>query len=197
LPIATQTGIQNTANAQCGCTTGNPANANVRVDQRQNTSELITLDGWELTYVQPLDFLLQGAGFTVNYTHIEQESEGGLPGAASSAITGLSPFTYNIAAFYENHGFSGRLTYSVRDAFVEFLGNNENNIAGNNYAQDRKYLDASFSYKLPMDMDISISLEVQNILNEQLLTYFRSDEFTPRASFAPGRQMLLGISGSF
>ena len=43
LPIATQTGIQNTANAQCGCTTGNPNDANVRVDQRQNTSELITL----------------------------------------------------------------------------------------------------------------------------------------------------------
>ena len=74
----------------------------------------------------------------------------------------------------------------MRDAFVEFLGNNENNIAGDNYAQERKYLDASFSYKLPMDTDISISLEVQNILNEQLLTYFRSDEFTPRASFAPG-----------
>ena len=197
LPIATQTGIQNTANAQCGCTTGNPNNANVRVDQRQNTSELITLDGWELTYVQPLDFLLQGAGFTVNYTHIDQESEGGLPGAPSSAITGLSPFTYNVTGFYENHGFSGRLTYSVRDAFVEFLGNNENNIAGDNYAQERKYLDASFSYKLPMDMDFSISLEVQNILNEQLLTYFRSDEFTPRASFAPGRQLLLGFSGSF
>ena len=64
-------------------------------------------------------------------------------------------------------------------------------------AQKRKYLDASFSYKLPMDTDISISLELQNITNEQLLTYFRSDQFTPRASFAPGRQMLLGISGSF
>ena len=39
----------------------------------------------------------------------------------SSAITGLSPFTYNVTAFYENFGFSGRLTWSVRDAFVEFL----------------------------------------------------------------------------
>jgi outer membrane receptor protein involved in Fe transport len=85
----------------------------------------------------------------------------------------------------------------VRDAFVEFLGNNENNIRGDNYAQERKYLDASFSYKLPMDADISISLELQNILNEQLLTDFRNDQYTPRASFAPGRQMLIGISGSF
>jgi TonB-dependent receptor len=197
LPIATQTGIQNTANAQCGCTTGNVNDALVRVDQRQNTSEVITLDGWEVTYVQPLDFLLKGAGFTVNYTHIDQKSEGGLPGAASSAVTGLSPFTYNVTAFYENYGFSGRLTWSVRDAFIEFLGNNENNIAGDNYAQERKYLDASFSYKLPTETSISISLELQNLTNEQLLTYFRGDALTPRASFAPGRQLLLGVSGSF
>jgi hypothetical protein len=169
----------------------------VRVDQRQNTSEVITLDGWEVTYVQPLDFVLQGAGFSVNYTHIDQKSEGGLPGAASSAVTGLSPFTYNVTAFYENFGFSGRLTWSVRDAFIEFLGNNENNIPGDNYAQKREFLDASFGYKLPTSTDISISLELQNLTNEQLLTYFRNDPLTPRASFAPGRQMLLGISGRF
>jgi TonB-dependent receptor len=190
LPIATQNGLTSAGQ-------GNPANAPVRVDQRQNTSELITLEGWEVTYVQPLDFLLQGAGFSMNYTHIDQKSEGGLPGAPSSAITGLSPFTYNVTAFYENHGFSGRLIYSVRDAFIEFLGNNENNIPGDNWAQERKYLDASFSYTLPGESKVSISLEVQNILNEQLLTYYRNDQYTPRASFAPGRQLLLGVSGSF
>jgi TonB-dependent receptor len=197
LPVATQTGIQNIANAQCSCTTGNVNTANVRVDQRFNTDELITLDGVELTYVQPLDFLLKGSGVTLNYTHIKQKSEGGLPGAASSAITGLSPFTYNVTAFYENFGFSGRLTWSVRDSFVEFLGNNENNLAGDNYAQKRSYLDASFGYKLPMETNLSISLELQNLTNEQLLTYFRDDPLTPRASFAPGRQILLGVSGSF
>ena len=49
----------------------------------------------------------------------------------------------------------------------------------------------------PMGGEVSISLELQNLTNEQLLTYFRSDPLTPRASFAPGRQMLLGISGKF
>jgi TonB-dependent receptor len=197
LPVATQTGIQNIANAQCGCTTGVVNNALVRVDQRFNTDELITLDGIEVTYVQPLDFLLKGAGVSINYTHIKQKSEGGLPGAPSSAITGLSPFTYNVTAFYENFGFSGRVSWSVRDSFIEFLGNNENNLAGDNYAQKRSYLDASFSYKLPMETSLSISLELQNLTNEQLLTYFRDDPLTPRASFAPGRQVLLGVSGSF
>jgi hypothetical protein len=133
----------------------------------------------------------------LNYTHIKQKSEGGLAGAPSSAITGLSPYTYNVTAFWENYGVSARVTWSVRDAFVEFLGNNENNIQGDNWAQTRKYLDASFSYKLPTETNISISLELQNLTNEQLLTYFRDDPLTPRASFAPGRQVLLGVVGSF
>jgi len=38
---------------------------------------------------------------------------------------------------------------------------------------------------------------MQNLTNAQLLTYFRDDPTTPRASFAPGRQILLGVSGSF
>jgi len=197
LPIATQTGLRNAANAACQCTTGNPNDAIVRVDQRQNTTEVITLEGWELTYVQPLDMLLQGSGFSLNYTHIDQESEGGLPGQPSSAIYGLSPYTYNLTAFYENFGFSGRLTWSVRDSFIEQFPVNENGMPGDNYAQKRSYLDASFSYKLPTETDISISLELQNLTNEQLLTYFNNDALMPRASFAPGRQVLFGVSGSF
>ena len=48
-----------------------------------------------------------------------------------------------------------------------------------------------------METDLSISLELQNLTNEQLLTYFRDDALTPRASFAPGRQVLIGLVGSF
>jgi len=186
--------------AQASLTTrgnGNPQNALVRVNQRQNTDEVIHLYGWELTYVQPLDFMLQGSGVSINYTNISQYSTGGLPNAPSSAVTGLSPYTYNVTAFYENHGFSGRVAYSVRDDYLSFLGNNDQNIAGDNFAQKSGYLDASFSYKLPMDTDLSISLELQNILNEQQLTLFRNDDYMPRTAFAPGRQILLGVFGSF
>ena len=190
LPPAAQASLATRGN-------GNPNAALVRVNQRQNTSEVIHLYGWELTYVQPLDFMLQGAGVSFNYTNISQYSTGGLPGAPSSAVTGLSPYTYNITAFYENHGFSGRLAYSVRDDYVAFLGNNDQNIAGDNFAQKSGYLDASFSYKPPMDTNLSISLELQNITNEQQLTLFRNDDYMPRTAFAPGRQVLLGLFGSF
>jgi TonB-dependent receptor len=197
LPIAAQSSLRTRALAQTGNASDDPNIALVRVDQRQNTDETIKLYGFELTYNQPLDFLLQGSGLTFNYTNISQYSVGGAPGAPSSAVTGLSKYTYNVTAFYENHGFMGRLSYAFRDAYIAFLGNNENNIQGDNWAQPTGYLDASFSYTLPTDSDISLSLEVQNITNEQQLVYFRNDAQTPRASFAPGRQLLLGISGSF
>lgn len=174
-----------------------PNLALVRVNQRQNTDEVIHLYGFELTYNQPLDFLLKGAGVALNYTRVTQYSTGGLPGAPSSAVVGLSPYTYNVTAFYENAGFSGRLSYAVRDTYISFLGNNDQNIAGDNWAQKSGYLDASFGYKLPTDMDFSITLELQNITNEQQLTYFRDDQYMPRTAFAPGRQLLIGFNGSF
>lgn len=197
LAIAAQTSLITRAQAQSGGASSDPNIALVRVNQRQNTSEIIHLYGFELTYTQPLDFLLKGAGFSLNYTNISQYSTNGLPGAPSSAVTGLSPYTYNITAFYENHGFSGRLSYAVRDSYIAFLGNNDQNIPGDNFAQKSGYLDGSFSYKLPTDTEISISLELQNITNEQQLTFFRNDAFMPRTAFAPGRQVLLGVSGSF
>ncbi|HVQ12490.1 MAG TPA: hypothetical protein VMS40_02825, partial [Vicinamibacterales bacterium] len=195
LPIATQTSLIARSTAQGDG--GDPNLALVRVDQRQNTEEIIDLYGFEINYVQPLDFLLQGSGFSINYTNISQYSTGGPAGAPSSAVTGLSPYTYNITGFYENAGFSGRLSYAFRDAYINFLGNNDQNIQGDNWSQPQGYLDASFSYKLPWKTDISISLEAQNITNEQQLIYFRNDPNTPRQSFAPGRQVLLGVSGSF
>ena len=112
-------------------------------------------------------------------------------------MTGLSPYTYNITAFYENYGFSGRLSYAVRDNYIAFLGNNDQNIPGDNFAQKSGYLDGSFSYKLPTETNISVSLELQNILNEQQLPFFRNNAYMPRTAFAPGRQILLGVSGSF
>ena len=194
LPPAAQASLLSRAQANGS---NDPLTAPVTVSQRQNTDEVIDLYGFELTYTQPLDFLLQGSGFTLNYTNISQYSTGGLPGAPSSAVVGLSPYTYNLTAFYENHGFSGRLSYAVRDDYIAFLGNNDQNVAGDNFAQKSGYLDASFGYKLPTEMDFSITLELQNITNEQQLTYFRSNAYMPRTAFAPGRQVLLGLSGSF
>ena len=145
--------------------------------------------------MQPLDFLLKGAGVHAELHAHQAEIRGRSAGCAVERDHG------SLAVHVQRHGVLRELRILGAPDVLgarylhRFLGNNENNIPGDNFAQKRSYLDASFSYKLPMDTDLSICLELQNLTNEQLLTYFRNDPLTPRASFAPGRQILLGVVG--
>ena len=154
--------------------------------------EVIDLYGFELTYTQPLDFLLKGAGFTFNYTNISQYSTGGLPGAPSSAVT------WAFAVHVQPHGLlrESRVLGPpvVRGArqLHRLPRQQRSEHRRRQLRAEERYLDGSFSYKLPTEMDFSISLELQNITNEQQLTYFRSNAYMPRTAFAPGRQILLG-----
>jgi TonB-dependent receptor len=173
----------------------------VNIDQRQNTPETITLTGLELTLLQPLDFVLNGLGFAANYTRIDQESEGAPPVAGSraslgSAVTGLSPNTYNLSVYFERAAFSSRLSYNYRDAFVTFIGP-QNNIEGNGVALKSEYLDASLSFGLPWFENTRVSFEAQNLLNQIQLTRIDGDPDLPYDARAPGRTFLLGLSGHF
>lgn len=180
---------------------GDPNAAIVNVDQRQNTPETITLKGVELTLLQPLDILLNGLGFTANFTHIDQSSTGAPPAAGTrgvlgSAVTGLSPNTYNLSVYFERGGFSSRLSYNYRDAFVTFLGP-QNNFEGNGIADKSEYLDASLGFDMPGFDSIRVSLEAQNLLDEVQFTTVDGDDALPYQAYAPGRTYLLGFSGRF
>jgi TonB-dependent receptor len=181
---------------------GDPNAALVSVNQRQNTPETITLRGVEVMWLQPLDFLLQGLGFAANYTHIDQSSQGAPPAAAGqrenpgSAITGLSPNTYNLTVFFERSVFSSRLSYNYRDPFVVFLGP-QNNFEGNGVAARSQYLDASLGLTLPWLNESRITLEAQNLLNEFQINRMDGHGDTPFQAHAPGRTFLLGLEGRF
>jgi TonB-dependent receptor len=181
---------------------GDPNAALVTVNQRENTPEKITLTGVELTLLQPLDFLLQGLGVAANYTHIDQSSEGAPQVAAGqrenpgSAVTGLSPNTYNMTLFFERNSFSSRLSYNYRDPFVAFLGP-QNNFEGNGVATKSQYLDASLSLTLPWLNDSRVTLEASNLLNQYQLTRIDGNVDTPYNARAPGRTFVLGLAGRF
>jgi TonB-dependent receptor len=179
---------------------GDPNAALVNVQQRQNTPETITLKGLEFTLLQPLDFLLRGLGFTANYTRINQSSQGAPEAAAGtrqspgSAVTGLSPNTYNLSVYFERQAFSTRLSYNQRDAYVSFLGP-QNNIEGDGIASKGEYLDASLSFRLWEQG--RITFEAQNLLNEIQLTTLDGNPDLPYGAYAPGRTFVLGLSGNF
>ncbi len=64
---------------------GGPGAATVNIQQQVNASGALTVNGLEVNWVQPLDFLLErvhlkGFGFSANFTLIDQFGRGAAPG---------------------------------------------------------------------------------------------------------------------
>lgn len=170
------------------------ASAPILVSQQVNAPGNLEIEGAELTWVQPLDFLFNGLGFNTNYTHIYQRGEGA--GAPAKAI-GVSPETYNFTAYWENYGASVRLTYVWNDKQVS-SGPNQNGILGAELMTDaRGQLDLSTSYEFA---DVigkpQVSFSVSNITNEPLRMTFAYDSAT-YSSFKTGYIATLGLKASF
>src|SRR5690606_6809853 len=63
----------------------------------------VDLSGFELIWVQPLDFILEGLGFNASANKISQASDDG------TLITGVAD-SRNMTLFYENPTFQTRVT---------------------------------------------------------------------------------------
>jgi TonB-dependent receptor len=173
---------------------GGPNAATVTVSQQVNADGVLTILGQEVTWVQPLDFVLKGSGFTANATHVEQNPRG--TGAPAQAV-GVSPWSYNVTGYYEDHGATVRLSYVWNDAQVS-SGNNQNGIPFatlNTDARGQWDLSASYEFKgLPTSP--RVTLDVINITEEPQRSTFQWDNaaFT---FYQPGRQIIFGIRGKF
>lgn len=173
---------------------GGPNVATVTVEQQVNASGSLNIEGAEITWVQPLDMILEGLGFNANYTHINQKSEGS--GAPAIAV-GVSPETYNFTAYWENYGASIRLTYSWNDKSYA-SGNNQNStLAAYLYSEARGQLDLSSSYRFEgMTGEPEVSLNISNLTGEPLRTTWGYDTAT-FTYYDPGMIVTLGLRASF
>jgi TonB-dependent receptor len=168
---------------------GGPATAVVTITKPINAQDLI-LRGVELTWQQPLDFLLKGLGFSANGTHITQRSDSGL------FAPGVSPYSYNIQAYYENYGVSLSLDYVWTDKTVA-LNPPQNNLPVGLIADKRGQLDLSLGYQLPFFGDaVRLTLDAENLTNQPLRTIF-GYENAPYSVYYPGREVLLGFRAKF
>jgi TonB-dependent receptor len=164
-------------------------NSTVTLIRPINLDKLL-LQGVELTWVQPLDFIVKGLGFSANATKIEQSSSTGL------FAPGVAPYRYNLQGFYEDHGLSVSLNYVWNDESVAANGP-QNNINVPLKAEARGQLDASVGYQLPFaDKAFRLTLDALNITNAPLRTTFGYDN-APYSVYYPGRQVLLGLRASF
>lgn len=135
--------------------------------RKRDTRGVTTYQGFELGYNQTFDFLpepFNGLGVIANYTHIEADN-----GQDKLALTSLSKETYNLIGFYENDGFSARVTLNHRSPFVMndgfFWGNNS--FLGTNpgkLEKARHQIDLSFGYDI--NENIKVSFDALNINND-------------------------------
>jgi TonB-dependent receptor len=161
-----------------------------------NVEGSTALKGFEAVWVQPLDNLVNGLGFNVSVTKINQSSA-----SPDSNVLGISPWSYNIVGYYENDAFQLRLTYFHQDDAVA-SGPTDSNYDGDplplRRAIDiaRSQVDLSASYRLPTEMDLVVTFDGYNLTNEPVGQWY---EYTGTVNqiYYPGATYTLGLRGSF
>jgi TonB-dependent receptor len=173
---------------------GGPDAATVTVTQQVNAGGVLTIRGYELNWVQPLTFLVDGLGFTANYTRVYQSASGA--GAPPVAI-GVSPYTYNLTGYYEKGPMSVRLSWTYNDDQIS-SGPNQNSVPVAQLRTDaRGQLDMSASYELDfIPFSPRLTFDAINLTDEPQRQTF---EYTNAAFtyYKPGRAFLVGLRAKF
>ncbi len=133
-----------------------------------NNEEAI-INGFELA-VQHF-FGDSGFGVQANYTTVDGDVEFNdlLIGEAQFALVGLSD-TANLSLIYENYGFSGRIAYNWRDAFLDNTNQFNNNPS---YTEEYSQIDLNVSYDI--NDNFQVFFEGINIAGEDSRRYGRSE----------------------
>ncbi|MEI9994432.1 MAG: TonB-dependent receptor [Rhizomicrobium sp.] len=205
--------------ARAGCanyhtaTDADVADTSLSVTEQLNSPGLKIINGIELGYVQPLDFLLEpyglkGFGLTGNLTIIDQKATGSVP----SIATGVAPFTYNVTAYYDDGSLSARLSYGFADTSYASLSNQQNvclpagsspNCQTGAYLFSKAYGQADFSSSIHLNRffgdlpsDPELTFDVQNIFSAKQVSYFQLPDAV-HSYYIKGQTYLFGIRGTF
>ena len=134
-----------------------------------NTTEKISVEGFELAIQQNLDFLpfpWSGFGGVFNYTNLRQSG-------SELELTRVSPESFNVIGYWEHKGISLRLAYNWRDDQTlrganSFLGTNART------RESTERLDFVGSYQL--NDQTKLFLRAFNLTDDVGVEYLGSDE---------------------
>lgn len=190
IPFNQLSGNQQTAINQ----RGGPDTATVWVNQPQNAEGKLKLSGVELLWVQPLSFVMQGLGYTVNFTTVDQKTSGS---NTPTFATGVSENIFNLTGYYENERLTMRLSYSWYDEQIG-SGLNADNVAGaQRFIESRGQWDFSGSYEFSnLPTSPKLTLNLINFAGDPQREIF-SHGNAPFTYYDPGYTAILGISGTF
>jgi len=193
IPFATLTPTQ-----QAGINgRGGEAAATVNLQKQVNASGQLKIQGVEATWVQPLGRLwqpLDGFGYSFNWTHIKQTTDGaGLPAQAF----GVSPNTYNATVYFEKYNASIRLSYVWSAAQIAAGFNQQGIPLAELFTDAYGQLDMSASYTFAsLPTTPALTLNAINLTSERQRGTQQFSNAT-NSLYNPGYQILLGVHGKF
>ena len=159
------------------------------------------LQGLEISLNTRMDNYIDGffSGFGASLNVALIESEYTTPEGKVFALPGQSDTNYNASIFYEDHGFSARLTYRYRS---EWLDETETgavfNLGGGVYWAAQNRLDASVRYDLEAltGQKASIFADFNNITDESDMRY-TAQRWNVNQVESFGRSFLAGVRYAF
>jgi TonB-dependent receptor len=180
---------------------GGPDAATVVLQEQVNATGILTVNGEEVDWTQPFDFLtrrigIEGFGFEANYTHISQTGTGAAPAIA----TGVPPDTYNLTFYYEHGPWSFRMAENYNAANV-VSGLNQNGIPlAALYASSYRewdlssYVDIGTLLRWPVSFQITAS--ALNLFDGKQRSYFQFTDAT-YTEYNPGHELMIGFRAKF
>ena len=200
-----------------GAAGSNAASLPIIVGQQNNAQGLLTVNGIELDYSQPLDFLLEqyglpGFGTTANVTIVDQKSSGSLPAIAG----GVAPLTWNATAYYDHGGATIRFSYTWTDKYyttgatggilglcLPSIASQSSGCTAGPYFITAPYgqLDLSSSYRLAnlfgeIPGDPELTFDVQNLTKSKLRTY-EQYSYATNTYYDSGSFYMFGVRAQF
>ncbi|WGO97265.1 TonB-dependent receptor [Saccharophagus degradans] len=162
----------------------------VNISQIRNSDAQISVQGYELSVQQNLNFLpypWNGLGGVINYSSTSQDSP------LEARIPGISDDTYNVIAYYEQGPFGIRFAYNYRTEYeLESVGTF--NGEGNKNVKAAGRIDMSAYYNVTEDL--TLSFKGYN-LTEALYEEYQDTERQPRANHFDGRVFVMQAKYTF
>jgi len=171
---------------------GGPSMATVNVGKQYNNDAKLDLQGVELLWVQPLPGLLQGFGYSIAATHVEQKADGS---GAPAFATEVSKNTANITTYYENDSLTLRLSYVWYDKQIGSERGQDNIATAQRFIDARGQWDFSASYDLGKSPNApKITFNLINFGSDPQREVFSHSNAAYRF-YDPGYTAILGFRG--
>lgn len=161
-----------------------------------------SINGYELAGSIPLGMwvdMLDGFGLIASYSDTRSSIKPLGPGS-SQPLPGLSRYVGNLTAYYENEGFSARVSQRSRSSFIgeiQAFGGDR----GTRYIRGEDIVDFQTSYEFQSGTldGVTLLLQVNNLTNEEYREFFRDPGVIdrPRLYVEYGRTVLLGLTYKF